>query len=213
MNGEHTQRFICPVYGCPGHAESFHMCPRASQYLSVSPEEAITYAIAAVQDANKRLDSQWPYDSLVMRLERSVRFLVARLNYEMQRKGEPLRTSTPDETTPVTPEFAAGFERGTVAAVLKELDAFVQDRDNPYWHGFAFALEEIRARLELAWKALPAVEPSDDIGAQIALAAVNVQGCNHQFSTCLQCGIGLHHPTKPAIATNEDSRVNGEASQ
>lgn len=94
------QRFYCPVEGCPGHPESFHMCPRASQYLSVSPEEAVTYATAAAQEARKRLDATWPNDSLMIRLERSVRFLIARLNFEMQRKGEPLRTSSPEEPTP-----------------------------------------------------------------------------------------------------------------
>ena len=64
------------------------------------------------------------------------------------------------ETTTVTPEFVAGFERGIVDAVLKELDAFAQDRNIQFWYGFEFALEEIRARLDIARKALPAVEPS-----------------------------------------------------
>jgi len=91
-----NQRFYCPVHGCPGHDESFHMCPRAVNYLCVSAEEAVTYALAAAHRATKRLDATWPNDPLIRQLERSVRFLVARLNYEMQAKGEPLRTSSPE---------------------------------------------------------------------------------------------------------------------
>lgn len=60
-----------------------------------------------------------------------------------------------DEPGVVTPEFAAEFERGTMGAILKELSDFVQGRDQPYWAGFEFALEEMKCRLDIAWKALP----------------------------------------------------------
>lgn len=86
-----------------------------------------------------------------------------------------LLEGSPVEPSPVTPEFVANFERGTVEAVLKELDAFAQDRDNPYWHGFTFAIEEIRARLDFAWEALPAekargeLSPCEEIGVKLGL--------------------------------------------
>lgn len=60
-----------------------------------------------------------------------------------------------DEPGVVIPEFAAEFERGTMGAILKELGDFVQGRDQPYWAGFEFALEEVKCRLDMAWKALP----------------------------------------------------------
>ena len=55
----------------------------------------------------------------------------------------------------VTPEFAAGFERGLIEATIKEMRAFVHDRDTTYWSGFEFALEELSCRLNIAWDELP----------------------------------------------------------
>jgi hypothetical protein len=57
--------------------------------------------------------------------------------------------------TSVTPEFAAGFERGTAKTVVAEVGAMAKDRTAPYWSGFALACEEIQCRLDEAWAALP----------------------------------------------------------
>jgi hypothetical protein len=69
------------------------------------------------------------------------------------------------ETPAVTPEFAAGFERGLIEQVLKDVEALAGDRTDAYWAAHAQACEEIRHRLQEAWTALPAVETSATPGA------------------------------------------------
>jgi hypothetical protein len=69
-------------------------------------------------------------------------------------KGATTAGASPEEPT-VTPEFAAGFERGIVKKVIEEVAALAGDRTGTYWAAHAQACEEIQHRLDEAWKALP----------------------------------------------------------
>lgn len=56
---------------------------------------------------------------------------------------------------PITPDFAAGFERGLIEQVLKEVEELTEGRTDPFWAGVSQAVEETRTRLEEAWERLP----------------------------------------------------------
>lgn len=71
---------------------------------------------------------------------------------------------TPDSApeTTVTPEFAAGFERGIVEKVLKEVEGLTEGRTDPFWSGVSTAVEEVTTRLKEAWASLPVETTKDD---------------------------------------------------
>jgi len=109
-----------------------------------------------------------------------------------------------DETTAITPEFAAGFERGIVEKVIKDVEALAGERTDTYWAAHAQACEEIRHRLEEAWSALPAVEPSEQRRTYTAMDYVgigplpNCDACGRPYAEHDQ--IGYYCPPEKASA-------------
>ena len=127
-----------------------------------------------------------------------------RITVSINGDAPPSFAIAPDETTAITPEFAAGFERGIVEKVIKDVEALAGERTDTYWAAHAQACEEIRHRLEEAWSALPDVEPSEQRRTYTALDYVgigplpNCDACGRPYAEHDQ--IGYYCPPEKASA-------------